>query len=120
MTILNSYIVGQPEIAQAIAVGIVGLICCGFLIGLAIDLREGAYAFFIIPILFVVGIVGIHLIQDNSRPRIETLIDDFTPFVQINDTYKFIEQRDSIYIFDVREGTAEYEELMGELQNENR
>lgn len=120
MTILNSYIVGQPEIVKAIVAGIFGVFLCIIIIILAIEEGKGSILCLCLLPLFLFGSICFLLMQDNTRPRIEVLLDDQKPFVQINDTYKFIEQRDSIYVFDVREGTAEYEELMGELQNENR
>ena len=118
MTILNSYIVGQPEIAKAIVIGVIGLVLCILIIMSAIEEGKGSTLCLCLLPLFLCGLLCFLLIQDNTRPRIEVLLDDQTPFIEINDTYRFIEQRNSIYVFDVRENTAEYDKLMEQLKEQ--
>lgn len=118
MTILNSYIVGQPEIARAIIIGVLGLVLCILIIKLAIEEGKGSTLCLCLLPLFICGLICFLLMQDTTRPRIEVLLDDQTPFIEINDTYRFIKQRDSIYVFDVRENTAEYDKLMEQLREQ--
>ena len=118
MTILNSYIVGQPEIAKAIVAGVLGVFLCIFIIMLAVEEGKGSTLCLCLLPLFVFGSICFLLMQDNTRPRIEVLLDDQKSFIEINDTYRFIEQRNSIYVFDVRENTAEYDKLMEQLKEQ--
>ena len=118
MTILNSYIVGQPQTVIAILVGALGLIICTICIVGSIKENDTFIAAISIPIVMICGFFIVLLLQDNTRPRIEALLDDTTSFVQLNDTYEYVEQRGSIYVFDVRKGTEEYDRLMEQLKEQ--
>ena len=41
-------------------------------------------------------------------------MNDNISFVEVNNTYELVEQKGSIYVFDVRKGTSEYDMLIAE------
>lgn len=121
MTIINQYIQGGPCINGAIAIAVIMLsaICFFIYIGTKHDELKYALISSVVTAIFCFGAIWF-LMYDNSRPRIEALLDDKISYVEIENKYEFIKKHGSLYIFDVKKDTEEYNKLMAELKEQKK
>lgn len=119
MTIINQYIQGGPCLNGAIAIAVIMLSAICFFIYFGTKHDELKYAFIssVVTAIFCFGAIWF-LMYDDSRPRIEALLDDTISYVEIENKYEFIKKHGSLYIFDVKKDTEEYNKLMTELKEQ--
>lgn len=103
MTILYEFIAGD---APCLWGAIVCWVFAVFFLGLLIfSMREGedGLACCCVVLLVFCTVIGFCMCADKQRPAVQALIDDKTPWVEINNQYEFVRQEGEIYTFYVRE-----------------
>ena len=124
MTIINTYLAGNGQNLVSFWISTIALsIVIIVAISLAIDSLSChdldhflSYIFIIIITIAELIIVYSETLKDKRYPQIDVMLNDSVSYTELTDKYELVEQNGLIYTFKVKEGTAEYDKLMGELK----
>lgn len=122
MKIVNCYFAGQEySLEPFVFISLVLLSLTGIAVwSIADDPRQKHIGeIIIISICLIAELFTVILcFKDSRHPRVEALIDDKVPFEEINKTYEYLYNEGDLRVFNVREGTEEYNKLMKQLKEQ--